>query len=92
MPIVNGDHRNAEFSKVLIVRITNWKNYKRIDWKFKTMWESTNGIDFCGVNRKILRKSSNWRLCFMVSQRKKNKYGQIQEKMVWSIQGTILLT
>jgi hypothetical protein len=56
MPIVSGDHKNAEFTKVLIARITNWKNYKRIDWKFKTMWESTSGIDFCGINRKILRK------------------------------------
>jgi hypothetical protein len=23
------------------------------------MWEPTNGIDFCGVNKKILRRSSN---------------------------------
>jgi hypothetical protein len=28
----------------------------------------------------------------MVSQRRKNTFGQIQEKMVWSIQGIILLT
>ncbi len=28
----------------------------------------------------------------MVSQRRKNTSGQIQEKMVWSIQGIILLT
>jgi hypothetical protein len=33
-----------------------------------------------------------WRLRFMVSQRKINIFGQIQEKMVWSIQGMILLT
>jgi len=26
-----------------------------------------------------------WRLCFVVSQGKKDALGQIQEKMVWSI-------
>jgi hypothetical protein len=31
-----------------------------------------------------------WRLCFMVSQRRKDTSRQLQEKMVWSIQGTIL--
>jgi hypothetical protein len=33
-----------------------------------------------------------WRLCFMVSQGRKGASRQIQEKMVWSIQGTILFT
>jgi hypothetical protein len=33
-----------------------------------------------------------WKLCFMVSLGRKNTLGQVQEKMVWSIQGTILLT
>jgi hypothetical protein len=32
------------------------------------------------------------RLCSLVSQGRKYTYGQIQEKMVWSIQGTILFT
>jgi hypothetical protein len=31
----------------------------RIDWKLRTMWEPTNGVNFYGVNKKILRKSSN---------------------------------
>jgi hypothetical protein len=46
------------------------------------MWEKTNGIDFCGVNKKHRKEVSIWRLCFMVSQERKNKLGQIQEKMV----------
>ncbi len=31
----------------------------KIDQKLKTMQESTSGTYFCGVNRKILRRSSN---------------------------------
>jgi hypothetical protein len=33
-----------------------------------------------------------WRLCYVVSQRRKVTFGQIQEKMVWPIQGIVLLT
>jgi hypothetical protein len=56
------------------------------------MWEPTNGVDFCGVNRKILFKSSNLEIMSYGFLKEKNTFGQIQEKMVWSIQGTILLT
>jgi hypothetical protein len=35
---------------------------------------------------------SIWRLCFMVSQGRKDTHGQIQEKLVWSIHGIVLLT
>jgi hypothetical protein len=37
----------------------------RIDWKLIVMWESTNGANFCGVNRKILRRSSNLKIMFL---------------------------
>ncbi len=35
---------------------------------------------------------SIWKLCSMVSQRKKTTFGQIQEKVIWPIQGIVLLT
>jgi hypothetical protein len=44
------------------------------------------------LTKKHRKKVPIWRLCFVVSQRRKNTLGQVQEKMVWSIQGTILLT
>jgi hypothetical protein len=57
------------------------------------MWEPTNGVIFCGINKKILKRSSNLDIVsYGFHKRKKNKSMQIQEKMVWSIQGTILLT
>jgi hypothetical protein len=31
----------------------------KIDWKLKTMWEPTNGTNLCGVNKNILKISSN---------------------------------
>jgi hypothetical protein len=40
------------------------------------MWELTNGVNFCGVNRKILRKSSNLEIMF---------YGfPKEEKHIWA--------
>jgi hypothetical protein len=40
------------------------------------MWEPTNGIDFCGVNKKILRRSSNLEIM---------SYGFLKEKKyVWA--------
>jgi hypothetical protein len=29
------------------------------DWKLRIMWEPTNVANFCGVNRKILKRNSN---------------------------------
>jgi hypothetical protein len=55
------------------------------------MWEPNSGINLCGVNRKIPR-SSNLEIMFYGFAKKKNIFKQIQEKMVWSIHGTILLT
>jgi hypothetical protein len=52
----------------------------------------TNGTYFYGVNKKNRKEVLIWRFCFMVSQGGKNTLEQIQEKMVWSIQGIILLT
>jgi hypothetical protein len=56
------------------------------------MWEQINGVDFCGVNKKHKEEILIWRLCFMVSYGRKNTFGQIQEKMVWSIHGIVLFT
>ncbi len=42
--------------------------------------------------RKHIEEIPIWRLCFMVSQRIKYTLGQIQEKMVWSIHGILLIT
>jgi hypothetical protein len=36
------------------------------------MWEPTNGADLCGVNRKILRRSSNFEIMFYGFPREKN--------------------
>jgi hypothetical protein len=36
------------------------------------MWEPTSEVDFFGVNRKTLKRSPIWRLCFMVSQGRKD--------------------
>jgi len=44
------------------------------------MWEPTGGADFYGVNKKILRRSSNLEICLMVSQGRNNTFGQIQER------------
>jgi hypothetical protein len=46
------------------------------------MWEHI----FVESIEKHSEEVSIWRLCFMVSQGKKNTFGQIQEKMVWFIQ------
>jgi hypothetical protein len=36
------------------------------------MWEPTNGADLCGVNKKILRRSSNFEIMFYGFPREKN--------------------
>jgi hypothetical protein len=57
------------------------------------MWDQISGAYLCGVNiKKHREKVPIWRLCFVVSQEKKYTLGHVQEKMVWSIHGTILLT
>ncbi len=57
--VISGDHKDTKPTRVLTSIIIELKNYKRTYWKLKTMWEPTNGANFCGVNRKILRKKSN---------------------------------
>jgi len=52
----------------------------RTNWKFKKMWELTSGAYFYGVNKKKLKKIPIWILCFMVSQRRKNTYGQFKKR------------
>jgi hypothetical protein len=46
------------------------------------MWEPIDGANLCGVNRKILRRSSNPKIMFYGFPNEKNTSGQIQEKMV----------
>ncbi len=47
---------------------------------------------FVESTKKHREEISIWKLCFVVSQGRKDTIGQVQEKMVWSIQGTILFT
>ncbi len=49
---ISGDHKDVEPTRVLIAKVIEWKNNRRIDWKFIIMWELISGIDLCGVNRK----------------------------------------
>ncbi len=77
---------------------TNYQNYKIGEVK----GEQIGGFEQCGnklmeqINMESIEKHKKkvpiWRLCFMVSQGRNVNPGQIQEKMVWSIQGTLLLT
>ncbi len=58
------------------------------------MWELTNGVDFYGVNRKNIEKKFQFGtyVLWFPKGEKTHTSGQIQEKMVWSIQGILLLT
>jgi hypothetical protein len=56
------------------------------------MCEPTSATNFYGVNKKILKRSSNLEIMSYGFPKEKNTFGQIQEKMVRSIQGMILLT
>ncbi len=50
----------------------------KINWKFRTMWE-LNKSKFLWSQQKNLEKNFEFGDCLMVSQRRKNTYGQIQE-------------
>jgi hypothetical protein len=49
-----------------------------IDWKLKTMWNPTSGVDFCGINKKTQKKFQfgNYVLCF--PKGRKYTYRKIQ--------------
>ncbi len=49
------------------------------------MWEPISGVDLYGINKKILRRSSNLEIMSYGFLREKKTFGQIQEKMVWFI-------
>jgi len=68
---ISGDHRDAKPIGVLQPKLQYWKSYKRTDWKLITMWEPISGAIFCGINRKILRKSSNLEIMFSGFPREK---------------------
>ncbi len=55
----SGDQKDEKSTKVLTTKINNQKSYMTTNWKLKTMWEPTNGVDFYGVNKKNIEKSSN---------------------------------
>jgi len=47
-----------------------------MNWKLRTMWDPTSGKNFYGVNRKILRRSSNLEIM---------SYGFLKEKKdIWA--------
>jgi hypothetical protein len=52
LPTINGDHIDAKPTRVLTTIIIKLESYRRIDWRLKTMWEQTNGANFCGVDKK----------------------------------------
>jgi hypothetical protein len=52
----------------------------RTNWKLKTMWEPTNGANFYGVDKKILKKSSNLDILFYGFPReKKTRLGKFKK-------------
>ncbi len=53
-------------------KLQNQRSYMRINWKLKTMLEQTNGTDFCGVNRKTQKRSSNLQIMLCGFPREKN--------------------
>jgi hypothetical protein len=56
------------------------------------MWEPTNGVNLFGINRKTLKRSSNLEIMFYGFPKEKRHIWVNSKKMVWSIQGTLLLT
>jgi hypothetical protein len=56
LPGINGNHKDKEPTKVLVAKITERKKLQKIDWKFRIMWEPTNGAYLCGVNKKNIEK------------------------------------
>jgi hypothetical protein len=53
--------------------------------KLRIMLEKINGTNFFGVNINKQKISFNLEIMFSGFPRGKNTYGQIQEKMVWTI-------
>jgi len=51
--------------------ITELENYMKIDWKFKTILEQTNGANFNGINKKTQRRNSNFEIMFCGFSREK---------------------
>jgi hypothetical protein len=45
-----------------------------MNWKFKTMWEPTNGVDFYGINKKILIRSSMLEIMYYGFPKEKKTY------------------
>ncbi len=53
------------------LELQNWKSYKRIDWKLRTMWEPTSGANFYGVNKKNIKKKFQLEIMFYGFPREK---------------------
>jgi len=72
LSIISGDHQNAELTRLLIAIITKLErlNDNRLEA------QNNVGVDFYGVSKKILRKSSNLEIM---------SYGFLrEEKKIWS--------
>jgi len=90
--VISGDHRDAEPTGVLIAIITKLEKLQDNILEAKNNLGANQWSKFMWNQQKTQKKVPIWKLCFVVSQRRKYTFGKIQEKMVWSIQGTILLT
>jgi hypothetical protein len=89
---ISGDQRNIEPTRVLTTIIIELEKLQETNWKLIIMCEPTSATNFYGVNKKILKRNSNLEIMSYGFPKEKNTFGQIQEKMVWSIQSIILLT
>jgi hypothetical protein len=81
-PLTVVTNQGVHFIDDMINRLKVQNNVKENQWN-RFLWNQQKNIE---------KKVPIWKLCFMVSQRRKNTFGQIQEKMIWPNQGTILLT
>ncbi len=52
--------------------------------RFRTMWEPTNGTFFCGINKKILKRSSNLEIMSYGFPKEKKHISENSRK-VWFI-------
>jgi hypothetical protein len=90
MSTISADHRDAKPTRVLTTKIIELE--KLHVNKLKTQNNvGANKWNIFLSQQKNTEFFSNLEIMFYGFQRIKNTYGKIQEKMVWSIQGTILL-
>jgi hypothetical protein len=92
LPAISGDHKDAKPTRIqttIIAKLDKLQEFRLEAQKNvgKNQWNTfVESIETHRENFPI------WKLCYLVSQGRKDTFGKIQEKMVWFIQGTILLT